>query len=64
MSIIGKGWITWEEDECTVRKHSFVLEDFQTFEDIAAIVRENSSDLVHTTVELQLDADWVVDVSR
>ena len=63
MSIIGKGWITWEEDECTVRKHKFVIEDFQTFEDIAAIIKENSNDLVNTTVEIQLDADWILDVT-
>jgi len=64
MSIIGKGWITWEEDECTVRKHKFVIEDFQTFEDIAAIIYERSENINHTTVEIQLDPDWVVDVSR
>lgn len=63
MSIIGQGQLVWEEDKVTIRKHSFVIEDFQTFEDIAAIIKENASDLVHTTVEIQLDADWVLDVT-
>ena len=64
MSIIGQGQITWEEDENTIKTHSFVIDSHQTFEDIAAIIYERSKDINHTKVELEFDPDWVVDVSQ
>jgi len=70
MSIIGNGQLKWMEKSekyegvYEERRYPFTIEDFQTFEDIAAILYERSPDLVHTMVEIKLDADWVIDVSR
>ena len=70
MSIIGKGQLKWMEKSekyegvYEERRYPFTIEDFQTFEDIAAIIYERSGSLVNTKVEIKLDPDWVIDVSK
>ena len=70
MSIIGKCKLKWTErsekydNVYEERVHPFTIENHQTFEDIAAVIYERAGNLVDAKVQIQFDADWVVDVSH